>query len=624
MIKKTLLSTVIIFLFISICSGRIIYRENFDKASGLSVKSIGWTVQKGDIKIAYAKETDSKSVDGRISQSDIINTAFIRIKKQQAGRKYIMTFKAVALPGAHCSSAGFGYIDHNGKVKSLVCWVYANGQWMFDARNITKSIPGQRNRFPQVLTGTVNKPVICKIVVDSGGYWIWGTITDNSGTVHRTGTFELPYSGRNIIDAVQIVEDCRSGSGPILVDDIVIEESDPPAVSERLNPKHRKYSSTIIEYSWSSADTKYIHDNIADMEKRPLDGITVRIAHPRFPHGNVLAGTGRGDIGWDVFKKGVHLDHSIIEPAIKDLRTTKFSRFRSNYLIVISYLDNVKTINWFDDKWWNDIIHNINLLAETAKKGGCEGLVFDPEEYGCAVWNWSELLKNPAYKGKTYEQVRKKVRQRGKAFAEAINQAYPGINILVLHAWEDSLSVVADDFTCLKSFSRGYIVAFLDGMLEGSDNNTKFMDGIENGYYISTPEEFRIKAQRVRWYGPKISAVPKLFRKKVCIGFGVWLDRNSKWIPQYPKKNFWQPTELSDTIASALSASDGFVWLYSERATWWLDLPTAKLGGGINLGTGVGNHSDRNTIIKYIPHIYWKAVDRARKITDDKRKNNLK
>ena len=68
----------------------------------------------------------------------------------------------------------------------------------------------------------------------------------------------------------------------------------------------------------------------------------------------------------------------------------------------------------------------------------------------------------------------------------------------MLHAWEDVLSRTADDFERLTLQGRTLTMPFLDGMLEGSTDETVIMDGIENGYYVDEVEEFRIMTDRVR------------------------------------------------------------------------------------------------------------------------------
>ncbi len=52
-----------------------------------------------------------------------------------------------------------------------------------------------------------------------------------------------------------------------------------------------------------------------------------------------LNGTGGGDAGWAAFQNN-RLSREVIEPAIEDLKTTQFEKFRSNYLCIVTFLPN--------------------------------------------------------------------------------------------------------------------------------------------------------------------------------------------------------------------------------------------------------------------------------------------
>ena len=70
------------------------------------------------------------------------------------------------------------------------------------------------------------------------------------------------------------------------------------------------------------------------------------------------------------------------------------------------------------------------------------------------------------YEGKNYEQVAAKVRQRGREYMRAINAAYPGVRILILHAWESLTKWSKGDPNKVPELTYGLLGHFLDGMLE--------------------------------------------------------------------------------------------------------------------------------------------------------------
>ena len=582
------------------------------------------------------------TVKPRKTEAYLMNTFDRKLRFPRDGEICTVSFQALA----HRSSnnSGFGIITVvDGQTKPVVFWKYLDGKWQFDARGLSGLRECKRDTSPilwrysngkwqfdasafrvkgndqdiiPIEADLADKPVRLKIILDASGYWVYGTITEEGGKVYKSRVFNLPSTYDQGRPLLQLIKEEGSKAPAVDVDEIEVSYTrefaeGEPGLTQRVDPL------TIITYSWTTADTKYLHDNIEEMEKRPLDGVVVRVAIPRLPHGDLYAGSGLG-ADWMVFQN-LRLSQDVLDPAIEDLQTTNFKKFRSNYLSIISYLAiQQQAMDWFDDKWWDNIAHNARLMAEVAKKGGCEGIMFDPENYGCKFWDYSALATEDMYEGKSYEQVCQKVRQRGREFIAAINAGYPGVRIFILHAWEMLLlQGVSESYA---GHSYGLLRNFFDGMLEASDDETILIDGIESGYFTEDPGDFINAVRRVKRYGPKIAQVPELFRKKVRTGFGIWLDCDRAWDPENIKENYWSPEDYEKIITSAANASDGFVWLYLERPTWWLDdSPNAKLGGGITFETGGKKNNERNKIIKPLPRSYWTPVENARKNAMKKR-----
>lgn len=611
--KNTMLAACALFLSLVVSPVALvetIYSQDFDaigERASLSSPAMGWTIRSGDIQATRLTHFASPAVDGSESAPGTVSIGFIPIPQQQPLQKYVLTFRARASSTAHNSGVGFAAVGPEGQFEPLISCMRSNGHWQFsDPKGKFHWVIGNN-----LWTGGVDETVTCKVVVDTGGHWIWSVVVGVDGTIHRSEVEQLPVHQVGMVNALFIMQDTREGSGPIDIDDLQVESfAAPPIVGT--SREDWRLPLTIIELSWTSADTVYLKQHMREMEKRPLDGVTVRVADPRFPHGNVLYGAGVGDAGW-AFLQNRRLERSVIAAAIADMQSTNFTRFHSNYLNMATFLPGGQTFDWFDDEWWATVLHNTRLLAEFAMNAGCEGILLDPEEYGCHIWRPTGLLQDPLYSGRSYEELMAKVRQCGREFVAAVNQEFPGAHFLVLHAWESVLSCVADDFDRLQDWGGSTLtIPFLDGMLEGSDSETIIMDGIESGYYVEEAEDFAVKCDRVRRYGPLLSAVPEQFRKKVRTATGIWLDRNRNWFPDEIEKNFYSPSRYQKAIENALSANDGFIWLYCERPTFWLDSATATLGEGVTPGTGVGDHSERNEIIKWMPRLYWTAIENAR------------
>ena len=366
---------------------------------------------------------------------------------------------------------------------------------------------------------------------------------------------------------------------------------------------------TIINYAWTTPDTKYLHDNLADMEKQPFDGLCVFVAHPRQPNGSLLSGNNRVDLGWSVFKNEAFTP-DMVKEALADLQSTPFKKFHSNYLTIVAFLDTDIVMDWSDDKWWAKITNNARMMARVARQGGCEGIMFDAEQYRGLLWTYSKFKEDPRYKDTPFEELAVKTRQRGGEYMRAINEGYPGTRMLLLFAWEWIIRATDGNLSKLPEERYGLYYYFLEGMLEAADEKTIFIDGVEE-YKAVEMAEFEALAKRVREEGPKFTTSPEAFRKKVRVGFGIWMDRRGKWDPVDVENNHWTPEKFSKAITYALLASDGFVWVYNERPSFLLDSPEAKPGGGIDFD--FGGATGRNELITWVPSVYGEAIEEGRK-----------
>jgi hypothetical protein len=395
------------------------------------------------------------------------------------------------------------------------------------------------------------------------------------------------------------------------LDDVKVRTIRPPG--QKALPPARTINPqpfTLVSLSWSSPDTRFFAVNLATMGKTPFDGWATYAAWPRLEQGRALYGWGTGDLGWEVFQNKRATPEQV-QPAIADLKPVRASRFRSNYIANVSYLNNA-TMDWFDDGWWATIAENGRIQAFLAKEGGCEGILLDPEMYGCSFWGWPALSKDPLYRGKTYAQVQAQVRQRGREFARAINSEYPGIRILSLHGWDTALRYEDPPATQANLPERNYglLPAFLDGMLEGSDDETVIVDGCEATYWVDAFPDFAERAESLRKEGRRLSTVPALFRQKVRVGFAIYLDRDwrgSPWNSVKPDANHWSPERLALVVGNALAAGDGLVWIYSESATWHLDSADRTIAPYVK---DVGWHG---AAMSFVADGYRQALDAGRR-----------
>lgn len=359
----------------------------------------------------------------------------------------------------------------------------------------------------------------------------------------------------------------------------------------------------VTSFGWTSPDTKYLQANRADMELRPWSGVIVRGVEPELRNLLTINGQYYGncqcvgsfgdpshlitnplDLGWGCWMKsyakyhdaytgyneGRWYDDSMIQPAVAELQATTFTKFRQNYIHCVSFL-RPSYMNFLDDDWWDNISNNMRLLARLAKQGGCKGLAVDTEGYASGLsWGpWTGQLEVCRwYSGMSWGYVMDAARARGRQVMSAINQEYPGIEIVVIPGWSqianDWYDGIGNDRSKLKDTSYTFLIPFLDGMLEASDGRTRFVDGGEAAYSYSYRQEAEFEhhdTDFVGKYAMRMSTVPGIFRKKVRTGFGLYF-----WM------NWYTPEQFRDLVFWSL-VHGKFTWVYSESAVPWWDQP---------------------------------------------------
>jgi hypothetical protein len=80
----------------------------------------------------------------------------------------------------------------------------------------------------------------------------------------------------------------------------------------------------LIEFGWDIPSPAFLRQNIARMEQVPFDGVVLS-ARYRLPDGK------EGTLDWECFG-AEKLDGKLFDPAIADLRATRFRRFTDNFL----------------------------------------------------------------------------------------------------------------------------------------------------------------------------------------------------------------------------------------------------------------------------------------------------
>jgi hypothetical protein len=335
-----------------------------------------------------------------------------------------------------------------------------------------------------------------------------------------------------------------------------------PCCFSQTLPTHHK----LIEFGWDEPDTSFMRVHVLQMEATPFDGCVFHLNYMK-------DAKTPANFGWECWGKRA-FKASELQAATDDLQATKFRRFSENFLRFNAVPGD---IDWFDD--YTPVLQNIWLAANIAKLGGCRGILLDTEQYDGKIFDYT---KQRDAKTRSWDDYGKQVRLRGSQFMNALQKADPDCTIFMTFAYTLLLDQAEGDSKKLPQISYGLLAPFLDGMLDAAGPRIKFVDGYEESYGYKTAAEFAIVRQRFSIGVLKgFIADPKKYQQHFQLGYGIWLDLNWRtkgWSDTDLSKNYFTPESFEVAVGLGLSASDQYVWIYTEQPRWWsIDGATQKL-----------------------------------------------
>lgn len=327
----------------------------------------------------------------------------------------------------------------------------------------------------------------------------------------------------------------------------------------------------IIEIGWDTPKADYVELNIENMEKNNpfFDGLAIRTNKTT------------------MFDKKLWTDEDLM---IDSLKKISFSKYTDNFL-KIEGSSIANTPDWFDDELWNNISKNTIKLSKAVKVGHCKGIIFDPEFYYPGVettyspWVFNYKGEN-YYKGKSFEEVTKKVYSRGYTFMKALQEENKSITVFFLAGPSIANDYCQGNIEELKNTPYALLPAFFDGMLEAANSGTKIIDGNEGGsYYIDETRRYALNYNYIKNAIKNIAVKNIKLEKNVQIGYAIYVDyvsgylnqdmvntTNREWEEEY--YSMW----MKHNIYQALLNTDKYVWVYSEKGSnennqkemdWW-------------------------------------------------------
>lgn len=291
------------------------------------------------------------------------------------------------------------------------------------------------------------------------------------------------------------------------------------------------------------------------MEESPFDGCVFGVRH-----GEAAAS---GSFTWELWGRR-RFEPRDVASSLADLRALRPRRFSENFLRI-----NVTPgdIDWFDDS--TPVLANVRLAAELARAGQARGVLLDVEQYK------SPLFEYAAQKGaanRSWDEVARQVRLRGRQTMTALQQGYPGLTVLLTFGYTLPWALSENGQKPLTETRYGLLAPFLDGMLEAAEGRTRIVDGFELSYGYRHPQNF---ADARRLFGHDVRPIvgqPHKYRARFQLGFGLWLDydwRRQGWSAEEVEKNYFTPEGFAASLGAALDESDRYVWVYGETPRWW-------------------------------------------------------
>lgn len=313
-----------------------------------------------------------------------------------------------------------------------------------------------------------------------------------------------------------------------------------PVLAQEFSNKGKK----LVEYGWDVPSPAYLKQNIRTMEERPFDGVVFSLQ-------NGSIGSSFDTTLWPKDK---------LNELEADIRQIKWKKFKYNFLCLYAASDF--GMNWFDDAQWKIVLENARSSARLAKAGKCVGIVFDPEPYGKDPWVYPG-----DYPNKSLEEVTKQVRLRGKQWIRALQEKWPDMHLLLFY------------FVPGETDNHYYqlLGAFSNGLVEGSSDRAKIINGNESSYYHTTSKQYIDDWKTMRELGAT-QIDPKLktkYNKIVQAGMALYIDQTLAL--REPQANyisyFMTPAErlkyFEHAVYWAMKTTDEYVWCYSERMNWW-------------------------------------------------------
>jgi hypothetical protein len=333
-----------------------------------------------------------------------------------------------------------------------------------------------------------------------------------------------------------------------------------PVAEESLDPSAA--NKKLIQVDWNPVTPSFFADNLVTMETKPFQGIIVSLS-----------------VSGDIFKKTAY-PTSAYSSDRADLATVKANatKLRSNFLRIDTRQE--ETWSWLNQSDWNAAKTNVQNFALSAKAGGFKGFWFDAEAYGFSPWVYTPAR----YQGKSFTEVSRVVRNRGKEFMNTVQAQLP--NAVMMFPWFLSAARygIENYGETRQTSTYALFIPFVEGMIEVANSGVTFVDGNEFSYDYAFAKEYD---DSIRYSKTSKSLLLDSLEAKYAsqsrMAQSIYVDglMNIYTSPRFFGFYFASDSErrkkYEHAVYHSLRSSDEYVWVYSEQPEWWTNTLTSGL-----------------------------------------------
>lgn len=331
----------------------------------------------------------------------------------------------------------------------------------------------------------------------------------------------------------------------------------------------------IVYHGYNCPSTDYFAKHWRSMDRLGLDGTGYFVNFPD-PDNQRENLSGEYRTSMRLFDGQLRWQEDWFEQPLRHMRSAKLKNLTRNHL---KAWVTPGDFSWFDDDAWANVLHNTRLLAEFGQAtGNTAGILFDAEQYEAQPWHYRSL--NTEDRRRSFADVAEQVRKRGASWAQTYGKAWPESEILLFWVSDYAAPTLGRyDDPARADISTGLFLAFFEGMLDTLPPTVTLVEGNEQAYMFGSPGSFPRNALRVRTNLADAltpSNRPK-FRRAIRQSHGIYLDAHiNPEGTQYGISRFGKtPGDLLyRNVLSALSSSDGMIWLWAEWGLFFDKEPT--------------------------------------------------